>query len=45
MVYFKDFIYLFERESAREGVGSEEEADSRLSGETDAGLDPGIPGS
>ena len=46
-IFFKDFNYLFERESVcactRGGGGGEAEggADSVLSGEPDAGLDPG----
>jgi len=46
--FFKDFIYLCERERMRERAwergGSEGEADSLLSREPDAGLNPGTPG-
>ena len=43
---FKDFIYLFERERAhKRGSGAEGEADSPLSREPDAGLDPRTLGS
>ena len=49
LFFFRDFIYLFERENerqrAREGSGSEGEADPLLSREPYAGLDPGTPGS
>ena len=40
--FFKDFIYVFERESAagRGGEEKESEADSALSAEPDVGLDP-----
>jgi len=46
--FIKILFYLFERESEREStrrVGSEGKADSPLSREPDAGLDPGTPGS
>lgn len=39
------FIYLFERERAEEGRGSEGEADSLRSGEPNTGLDPETLGS
>ena len=38
LLFFKDFIYLFER--VRAGEITEREADSLLSKEPDAGLDP-----
>jgi len=41
----KKLKILFQRERAREGGGSEEEADSLLSREPDAGLDPRTLGS
>jgi len=37
------FVYLRERESESTGVELEGEADSLLSGEADAGLDPRTP--
>lgn len=46
--FFKDFIYLKERNSKRRnkaGGAGEGEPGFLLSGELDAGLDPGTPGS
>jgi len=47
--FFKDFIYLFDRDTAREGTQSggvgEREAGFPLSGEPDVGLDPSTLGS
>lgn len=44
MQFFKKgFMYLFDREHSRGGAEEVEEADSPLSRETDAKLDPGTP--
>jgi len=41
ILFFKDFIHLIERETARKGTqGEEGEAGFLLSGEPHAGLDP-----
>jgi len=42
LLLFKDFIYLFERDSkrAQAGGGAEGEGEAPVSGEPDAGLDP-----
>ena len=41
MIFLKDFIfYLREREQARGGADRERQADSLLSGEPDAGVNP-----
>ena len=48
IIFFNNFIYLLESEREHErwgGAEGEEEADSMLSGETNAGLDPRTLGS